>query len=73
MGKVRVAMVASHMWCRSSHWFYDNPQRFEDQDILNHRLGLLVEVVGWCCMPFSTIFIVNPGYPGLESSFLVSS
>ena len=26
-----------------------------------------------CCMPFSTIIVVNPGYPGLESSVLVSS
>ena len=26
-----------------------------------------------CCMPFSTILIVNPGSPGLESSVLVSS
>ena len=26
-----------------------------------------------CCMPFSTILVVNPGSPGLESSVLVSS
>ena len=26
-----------------------------------------------CCMPFSTILVVNPGFPGLESSVLVSS
>ena len=25
------------------------------------------------CMPFSTILVVNPGSPGLESSVLVSS
>ena len=28
---------------------------------------------GCCCMPFSTILVVNPGSPGLESSVLVSS
>ena len=26
-----------------------------------------------CCMPFSTILVVNPGSPGLESSVLVTS
>ena len=26
-----------------------------------------------CCMPISTILVVNPGSPGLESSVLVSS
>ena len=30
-------------------------------------------VVCCCCMPFSTILVVNPGSPGLESSVLVSS
>ena len=28
---VRVAVVASYRRYRSSHWFYDNLQRFEDQ------------------------------------------
>ena len=35
MGKVRVAVVASYRWYRSSHSLYDNPPRFEDQNILN--------------------------------------
>ena len=57
---MRVAVVASYRRYRSSHWLYDNPQRFEDQNILNvsnanilytgsgahHRLGLTAEVVG---------------------------
>ena len=30
-----VAVVASYRRYRSSHWLYDNPQRFEDQNILN--------------------------------------
>ena len=32
---VRVAVVASYRRYRPSHWLYDNPQRFEDQNILN--------------------------------------
>ena len=32
---MRVAVVASYRRYRSSHWIYDNPQRFEDQNILN--------------------------------------
>ena len=30
-----VAVVASYRRYRSSHWLYDNPQHFEDQNILN--------------------------------------
>ena len=30
-----MAVVASHRWYRFRHWLYDNPQRFEDQNILN--------------------------------------
>ena len=33
--KVRVDVVASYRQYRSSHWLHDNPQRFEDQNILN--------------------------------------
>ena len=32
---MRVDVVASYRRYRSSHWLYDNPQRFEDQNILN--------------------------------------
>ena len=35
MVKVRVAVVGSYRWYRSSHGLYDNPQRFEDQNIMN--------------------------------------
>ena len=27
--------MESYRWYRYSHWLYDNPQRFEDQNILN--------------------------------------
>ena len=37
--KVCVAVVVPYRRYRSSHWLYDNPQRIEDQNILNvHRL-----------------------------------
>ena len=32
---MRLAVVASYRRYRSSHWLYDNLQRFEDQEILN--------------------------------------
>ena len=35
--------------------------------------GILFVMYGSCCMPFSSILVVNPGSPGLESSVLVSS
>ena len=33
--KVCEVVVASYRRYRSSHWLYDNPQRFEDQNIMN--------------------------------------
>ena len=32
---MRVGVVASYRRYKCSHWLYDNPQRFEDQNILN--------------------------------------
>ena len=35
---MRVADVASYRRYRSSHWLYDNPQRFKDQNILKYPM-----------------------------------
>ena len=35
VGEMHVSLVASYRRYRSSHWLYDNPQRFEDQNIQN--------------------------------------
>ena len=40
---------------------------------LDHLKFYVVCINSCCCMPFSTILVVNPGSPGLESSVLVSS
>ena len=47
MGKVHVAVVASYRWYRSSHWLYDNPQRFEDQNILNVPNASILYTGSW--------------------------
>ena len=43
--------------------------------LLYITLSNTLDMVGscCCCIPFSTIIVVNPGSPGLESSVLVSS
>ena len=47
------------------------------QNLIHRRCsfvrGDLSRVADGCCMPFSTIHVVNPGSLGLESSVLVSS
>ena len=46
--KMRVAVEASHRRYRSSHWLYDNPQRFEDQNILNVPNTNILYTGSWC-------------------------
>ena len=47
MEKVRVAVVAIYRRYRSSHWLYDNPQCFEDQNILNvPNASIFTQVAG---------------------------
>ena len=42
-----VAVVASYRRYRSSHWLYNNPQRFEDQNILNVPNANILYIGSW--------------------------
>ena len=44
-----MAVVASYRWYISSHWLYDNPQRFEDQNILNILNANILNVLNASC------------------------
>ena len=47
MVNVHVAAVASYRRYISSHWLYDNPQHFEDQNILNvPNVNIFTQVAG---------------------------
>ena len=52
MVKVRVAVVASYRRYRSSHWLYDNPQRFEGQNILNVPKANILYTGSWYIVTF---------------------
>ena len=45
--EVRVAVVASYQRYRSRHWLCDNPQRFEDQNILNVPNANILYTSSW--------------------------
>ena len=46
-GECAQAVVASYRRFRSSHWLYDNPQRFEDQNILNVPNANILYTASW--------------------------
>ena len=46
-GEVHVAVVVSYRRYRSSHWLYDKPQRFEDQNILNVPNASILYTDSW--------------------------
>ena len=47
VGEARVIVVASYRRYRSSHWLYDSPQRFEDQNILNVPNAKILYTGNW--------------------------
>ena len=49
------------------------PAGYVHKSIGDNVVHMLMQLKRCCCMPFSTILVVNPGSPGLEISVLVSS
>ena len=66
-------LVSNYNLINVSKKGYKNKYAIIEIDCIDTALTQCFWQTGCYCMPFSTILVVNPGSPGLESSVLVSS